>query len=441
MNHSTLTYSFIEQLWTSHVTASAIEKAKYGLLDYIASSYAGKDDRGVDKLIPMVLLEGGHAHAPILFHKRYVSPTQSAMINGFMGHALDYDDVHLQVRGHPSSVIVPALLALCGEGITGRRFLEAYVIGVEAMARIAQALTNEHYERGFHNTSTAGVLAAVIAGAYMRSYSIEKTCLAIGFAVTQSSGLRIHFGTETKPFHAGMAASSAVRSLLLAEVDFQASRESLDGDIGFFGVYGQGADYARGQLLQGGGEWRIETPGLWFKLHPFCSGAYYGVHAAEQIGRIPLEDIEEIELVFTHRSDAALINRNPRNGEEGRFSMEYIAALILSGRGLHAEDFQPVPIAEQLQGYMNKMKRTNLFDVPKHVKYTKINVMLTNGQQISKLGDAPKGSPANPVTEQELQHKFAAIVQSKAAQAVLYQVLRLDETEDLRSFIKQLDEL
>ncbi|GIP31989.1 MmgE/PrpD family protein [Paenibacillus sp. J2TS4] len=443
MGKDTLTFSFVEKLWNTPFTKDSLEKAKYGLLDYIASSYAGKDDSGVAKLIQMARMEGGHTLAPVLFHPLKVSPSQSALINGFMGHALDYDDVHIQVRGHPSSVILPALLALCEAGMSGRRFLQAYIIGVEAMARVAQALTNEHYEKGFHNTSTAGVLAASLAGAYFKSYSVEKACLALGLATTQASGLRVHFGTETKPLHAGLAASSAVRSLLLADVDFQSNRTSLDGNLGFFAVFGQGLDQARKQLLQDNGlAWRIETPGLWFKLYPFCSGAYFGLHAAEQIGPIPLHDISEIELIFTHHSDAALINRNPSNGEEGRFSIEYIVALILSGHGVHPDDFQRVPIRKEIRAYMEKMKRTNIFDVSDTVKYTQIIVTMTNGKTISEIGDCPKGSPGNPVTEEELLSKFNCNVTNIHAPVVLEQILRLDEIGDIhKEFARQLSEV
>ncbi|ALS26411.1 MmgE/PrpD family protein [Paenibacillus sp. 32O-W] len=442
MGRDTVTLSFVEKLWNTPFSRASMEKAKYGLMDYIASSYAGKDDTGVAKLVRMARLEGGHPLAPVLFHSMDVSPSQSALINGFMGHALDYDDVHSQVRGHPSTVILPALLAVCDAGTTGRRFLEAYIIGVEAMARIAQALTNEHYERGFHNTGTTGVLAATLAGAYLKSYSVEKACLALGFATTQASGLRVHFGTETKPLHAGLAASSAVRALLLADADVQANKASLDGEIGFFAVFGQGIERARELLLQESGPaWRIETPGLWFKLYPFCSGAYYGVHAAEKIGPIPLERIAGIEIIFPHRSDAALVHRNPSNGEEGRFSIEYITALILSGRGLRPDDFQRVPIGEDIRSYMEKMKRINVFDVPAGRRYTQITVKLTDGNTISETGDCPKGSPGNPVTEQELISKFAGIVKSEHASVVLDRILKLDETENVQAFAKQLGEL
>jgi 2-methylcitrate dehydratase PrpD len=435
-----LTAAFLDKLRQMPVSGESLEKAKYGLLDYIASAFAGRADAGVLKLIRVAEEEGGRPAAPVLFHGRRVSRGQSALVNGFMGHALDFDDVHAEVRGHPSTVILPALIALADRGGDGRRFLEAYVVGVEAMARIAQALTNEHYERGFHNTATAGALAAAIAGAHYLDWPAERTARALGLAATQAGGLRVHFGTETKPLHAGLAAAAAVRSLLFAEADMQASRASLDGRLGFFAVFGRGEERAREALLRDDAVPRIVRPGLWHKLYPFCSAAYFGWHAAEQLGPVPLERIDGIEIAFTGRSDAALIHQRPANGEEGRFSIEYVAALILSGRGIRAGDFRRVPIDGEIRAYMDRMRRVNVFDEPPGVRYTRITVRLKDGGTLSAVGDRPKGSAGNPVTEEELERKFDEVVTGPNAAAIRQQVLRLDEVRDVRELVRLLGE-
>ena len=435
-----LTADFIGKLWNMAVSGESLEKAKYGVLDFAASAFAGRADAGVLKLLRAAEEEGGRTLAPVLFHGRRVSREQSALVNGFMAHALDYDDVHAEARGHPSAVLLPALTALADRGGDGRRFLEAYVVGVEAMARIALALTNEHYERGFHNTATAGALAAAIAGAWYLGWPPDRAARALGLAATQAAGLRVHFGTETKPLHAGLAAAAAVRSLRFAEADVQASRAVLDGRLGFFAVFGQGEERAREELLRDDPVPRIVRPGLWHKLYPFCSAAYYGWHAAEQIGHVPLERIDAIEIAFTGRSDAALVHQRPANGEEGRFSIEYVAALILSGRGLRAGDFQRVPVDDEIRAYMDRMRRVHVFDEPPGVRYTRITVRLKDGGTLAAVGDKPKGSAGNPVTEAELLRKYDEVVASPHAAAIRERILRLDEEEDMPSFVGLLGE-
>lgn len=435
-----LTAAFLDKLWRMPFSDESLAKAKYGLLDYVASAYAGREDDGVAKLIRAAEEEGGRPIAPVLFRGRRVSREQSALINGFMGHALDYDDVHVEARGHPSTVILPSLIAFGDRGGDGRRFLEAYILGIEAMARIALALTNEHYERGFHNTATVGALAAAVAGAYYLGWPAERAAQALGLAATQAGGLRVHFGTETKPLHAGLAAAAAVRALLLAEADVQANRSALDGPIGYFAVFGRGEERARAELLRDDAVPRIVSPGLWHKLYPFCSAAYFGWHAAEQIGPVPLDRIEAIEIAFTGRSDAALIYRRPENGEEGRFSIEYIAALILSGRGLHARYFQRVPVDDEIRAYMERMRRVNVFDAPPGARFTRITVRLTDGGTVCAVGDRPKGSAGNPVTESEIERKYGEVVTAPNAAMIRERILRLDELGDVRAFIGLLGE-
>lgn len=443
MRKTSLTASFVKKLWETPFTDVSLLQARYGIVDYIASSYTGKDDPGASKLKRIIAMEGGHPLSPLLYRKLDATPVQAAMLNGYMGHALDYDDVHMQVRGHPSTVILPALLALCEPGTTGRRLLEAYILGVEAMARLAQALTNDHYEKGFHNTGTTGVLAAALAGAYLRGFAEEQACLALGFAASQAGGLRVHFGTETKPLHAGLAAAGAVRSIQLAAEGFQASDSALDGGTGFFAAYGHADEEAISEQLLGSKEsaLRIVRPGLWFKLHPFCSAAYYGVHALEKLSseHIESEEIASVELTFTHRTDAALIHRRPSTGEEGRFSLEYIAALSLSGLGLKPDYFQPIPIQNHISLLMSKMNRSYVTDIPGHVRYTKITVTLVDGRVFSAIGDHPKGSPGNPVTEKELEEKFRALTGGTAAsQSLLQSILELDGMRDVSPLLARL---
>ena len=477
-----LTAAFVDQLWHTPFTEGSLRLAKFGIVDFVASSYAGKDDPGVFKLKQVFAAEGGLPLAPLLYQRQDATPVQAALLNGFMGHALDYDDVHTEVRGHPSTVILPALFALIGpdsggaesqsgqqpgggdaeskngtdqgsvdaepnanadepaRGLGGRRLLEAYAVGVEAMARLALALTGAHYERGFHNTATVGVLAATLAGAYLRGFTPELACRALGFAASQAGGLRVHFGSEAKPLHAGLAASAAVRSLLLAAAGFGASADALDGPAGFFAAYGEGdAAAVRERLLApiaASGGWRIEQPGLWFKLHPFCSAAYYGVHALEQLMPLTLrlDEIDSVDLAFTPGGDAALIHRMPTTGEEGRFSLEYIAALMLSGRGLHPAHFQPVALDAELQAYLALMSRSYPPDGLPPQRCTRVTLRLTDGRSLSAIGDRPKGSPANPVTEAELLPKFSGIAgSSPAAQSLLQTILDLDAQTDISS--------
>src|SRR5699024_5711655 len=133
----------------------------------------------------------------------------SALYNGFLGHYLDFDDVHEESRSHPSVVIFPALLSLSlHRKYTFYEFLSAYVVGVETMVKLTKALGDNHYNKGWHNTSTIGVIAASAASSYLLKSSKDQVATALGIAATTASGLRLQFGTEVKPLHAGLSSRS-----------------------------------------------------------------------------------------------------------------------------------------------------------------------------------------------------------------------------------------
>src|SRR3546814_17112120 len=71
-----------------------------------------------------------------------VDPAVAALANGTFGHALDFDDVLSIMPAHPSQVILPALLA-AAPGTTGRRLMEASVIGLEVRAKLGVGITTE----------------------------------------------------------------------------------------------------------------------------------------------------------------------------------------------------------------------------------------------------------------------------------------------------------
>ena len=56
----------------------------------------------------------------------------------------------------------------------------------------------------------------------------------MGIAAAQVSGIRLNFGTESKPLQAGLAAQKGVQAALLAEAGIAAGHTVLDGSQGIF---------------------------------------------------------------------------------------------------------------------------------------------------------------------------------------------------------------
>ncbi|MWN90257.1 MmgE/PrpD family protein [Gilliamella sp. Pra-s65] len=403
--------------------AVVIQRAISGVIDYFASSLQARHDTDAKNLLSWIDDEGGKARAWLVGQKKLATARQAALFNGFQAHCLDYDDVHSEVRGHPSAVILSALIASIRLDnvdlkIDGRRFLTAYVIGIEVMALLGKSVNPAHYEKGWHTTITLGGIAATAAICYL--YDEPFLSQALTLAATQASGMRLLMGTPIKFLHAGLAAEHAIQAVEWLRAGIHAKQDFLNDKLGFLAIYGQGN--ASLDLCHWGKPWKIVEPGLWFKTYSYCSAAAYVADAGKllyQHRQLNVDDIANITLFFTpENSDAALIYRLPLFAEQGRFSAEYILALTLLGIPLDFEQFSATPIPEHIQKLMQKMQRSYQIQLPPHPKayngrYVVIDIVLNNGKKICQRIDIPKGSPQNPYSQAEMSLKLINAIKNQ----------------------------
>src|SRR5256714_14625625 len=129
--------------------------ARQCVLDYYGVALAGADDPLAKILLDELAEAGGAMQASVIGHKACLPALSAALINGAIGHALDYDDVNLAMPGHPSVAILPGLIALAEQRrSTGREVVAAFVAGYETVCRIGSAFRPGHYNLGFHATGT-----------------------------------------------------------------------------------------------------------------------------------------------------------------------------------------------------------------------------------------------------------------------------------------------
>ena len=122
------------------VPADAVKWAKWGILDCTGVALAGSATETSAIINNYLEFVGGNPQARVLGLGVKTSAPEAAMANGTLAHALDYDDMNRSMLGHPSSVLTAALLPLAESlQLPGRKVLEAYVVGLEAMAQIGRA--------------------------------------------------------------------------------------------------------------------------------------------------------------------------------------------------------------------------------------------------------------------------------------------------------------
>ena len=214
-----------------HLDDPARTVAKQCVLDWLGAALAGAGEEAT-QILNSAIVEG-EGPASIIASDRRVSSRTAALINGTASHALDFDDTHLSMHGHPTAAILPAVLATAEHhGGSGAVVLSALVAGVEAACGAGSVLADPLYEAGWHNTFTLGILGAALACAQLLELDLERTCDAVGLAATQGAGLKSMFGTMTKPLHAGLSAAGGVLAAELARGGFTSQARRARGTPG-----------------------------------------------------------------------------------------------------------------------------------------------------------------------------------------------------------------
>ena len=149
----------------------------------------------------------------------------TALINGIASHVDDYDDTHLEMIIHATSPVASALFAIAEAygPVTGHEFITAFVAGVEAEYKLGLSVTPEHYDVGWHITSTVGSVGAAVGMGKLPGLDTTHMQQAIGVAATQVVGMQEFFGSDTKSFHIGRAAQGGMLAALLAKNRFISS--------------------------------------------------------------------------------------------------------------------------------------------------------------------------------------------------------------------------
>lgn len=269
----------------------------------------------------------------------------AALLNGVAAHALDYDDVATAWRGHPSAVMFAALAAVSSASdAPDDNILEAFVVGFEVGAAIGRGMIEWHYAKGWHSTSTIGVVAATAACCRYLKLSREITANALGLAVAQAGGTRANFGSEAKPLHVGFAAAGAVRATLVAIAGVESGDNSLSGPHGFDKLYG-GVDSSifHELSLLGNNAQPAAIGGIEIKVFPTCFATHRALSAAAQMRRtrnLSTDKITRVTVVGNPTSHAPLGNTFPQSADEAKFHMATCVAMMLANGSVGLADFE-----------------------------------------------------------------------------------------------------
>lgn len=330
----------------------------------------------------------------------------AALVNGTMAHALDYDDVTSPLRGHPSVAMVPALMAL-GESLRseGRALIDAFAVGFEVTLKIARAIVDDQYAKGWHSTASIATFGAVAACARLAGLDARSTSHALGIAVAQIAGTRQNFGTMAKPLQAGLANATALRSVLLAQAGMDASRVAMDGPFGYGTLYADGQDLHAQLDTLGSLPLEIDAAGIEVKKYPLCYATHRtvdGVLDARAAHGLSLADVDRVDVRTNYRATVPLIYPRPQTGLEAKFSMPYAVAASLLDGGLRLSSFvDPAVQRPEIQNFM-AMVSVSEGQPPMFPRWAEVDIHLKDGRVLASRIERLRGSAQVPLTDAEL---------------------------------------
>ncbi|MGL3213577.1 MmgE/PrpD family protein [Bradyrhizobium sp. BR 1433] len=440
------TANFVAGLKLSDLSGRCREAARTGIIDCVGVMIAGAAEQPVRIVSAMVAASTQNDGAPEVPSGRNLAAPDAALVNGVAAHVLDYDDVAL--AGHPSTVLVPAILA---EGwslnSSGADALAAYAAGYEVWAQVIALEPGHLHERGFHPTAVMGALATAAACARLRNLDSTKTAHAIAIAASLASGLVANFGTMTKSLHAGRTAQSGVLAARLADQGFTASLDVLEHQTGFLRAHSpSGTPDIENGTIDIGRNWRLADLGINVKRYPTCYATHRSIDA--MIGlvnahKLKPDDVKEIRVHTGVTQRLMLRNTNPQTGLEAKFSMEFaMTAALIAGRVGLSELTDEFVSRPDVGATFAKVRCTTTDEImPGDQPFApadRVSVVLTSGEV---LEHAPvvhaKGSWQRPLLRDELQDKFmdcaTRVFKQGQAAALFEQLWNIEDLGSIRS--------
>jgi aconitate decarboxylase len=419
-----------------------IDVAKLALMDQIGVALAGVgEDPGVK--VQAMVDRCTASEATVLGNPRKTTTWLAALMNGTLGHTLDFDDC--SSFGHPSVVLVPAMLAT-GEtqDRSGRALLEAYIAGYEvgeALSRIVPRRADQFH--GLHSTAMFGPLTSATVSGKLLGLNAAQQRHAWGIAASQAGGITGNFGTHTKPLHGGIASQAGVMAAELAASGFEANPDALDAPLGYISsvvAAGRMEGVDVGKATAELGQWHIAD--TWrLKKYPCGYIAQGAIDAAlrfrEQTG-LRLTDLTSVEIRVPHLQPYFRVH--PVGEFSGKFGYEYpVACAILDGHVIKSTFSNAAFKRPELQSHLAKFKT---LEDPDSAKHGPLGVLMieAKGKTIAQPIEIPLGDAKRPVPPAQVVEKYVRNATEVVGEAVARRTAEMLQTiETLPSIRSVLD--
>jgi len=430
-----------------------IQAAKAAIIDSLACMLAGSLEPLAKILCQYIEEEGGHPTASVIGKKIKTTTTNAALVNGAIGHALDYDDITEVTKTHPTVVLLPAVLALAEENMSsGRDLLLAYLVGFEVACSIGVGMSPAYFdELGWHPTGPLGTVGASAGASKILRMSKDKVAMTVSLAASQGAGLRQNFGTMTKPFHAGNAARCGVSAARLINLGFTAGSDTIEGPFGFMNAFSGGSNFSPEAVIASlQSTCHMDESGIEIKKYPCCGSAHLSLDALLNLvstRSIDPAEIDKVSVLVDFDPPRSLIHSNPSTPLEGKFSMEYCLASAIVDKHVGLNTFTSDKFDRTtVQSLMPKIGMERIpgnEGKPSWMEgFHEVHLSLKNGEQFSNRASRTRRGSLRGVTFSEVVSKFqdcaSLVIDEGSLPELIDSLVNLEKVTDINQVTSRM---
>ncbi len=420
-----------------------VHRLQHSMLDWLGVAIAGAGRPEIRRLCALYGTPMIDGSATVFRQQIRTSPEIAAFLNGFAGHVLDFDDVIVELNGHPSAVVVPAVLAMAEvERVSGPRVIEALYAGIETVGWLGRLFGDRHYQSGWHATSILGTLGATAAVSRLLGAEAEAIEMALGLAGALTSGIQGTFGTSGKSLQIGNAAASAIRASCCIQ-------HGLDGPTGILekpgGLLHTHAGIHDSFRVFSSNEHESFVRRIILKRHASCFGTHATLQAIQQLmaPENPIADLQELIIQVSPQLYRVCRIDRPTSGDEIKFSLRTVAALALLeiDTGDLATYRTELAESDVVKAIAEKIRIHVVDEFPS--TYCKIQATFMGGRIVKKTADSNQ-----PITDLDRQftmvrNKFSVLCQgilpALQRDTIIRQVTNLSLIENISDLMTQFE--
>jgi len=405
----------------AQLSQDAVYQAKRFLLDSVGCALGGYQQHDVKIALAVLDEIAGRGRATVIGTGKRIDPVSASLANGLMIRCMDYNDIYWkQDPSHPSDIF-PAALAGCERTKSdGRELIVGLVLGHEFEMRFCEAAFPGIRERGWHHATLTAFVSPIVAGRGMH-LGWEQIQHAIGISASRHATLgAVTAGKLTMMKNAvdPMATQSGVLAALMAEKGYTGPEHVVDGKEGLTHCFGP--SWKLNLLTDGLGEsWRITQCGM--KAFPTEALTHTPISAVLDIVKsndLKPEQVEKVQIRSLARAADILSDPSkydPRSKETADHSLPYVIAAAIADRQVTPVQFEMKKIMDPtIRAQLKKVEVVADPEIEKvfpALQRVIVNLTTTDGRTFTKQLDYPKGDPRNPLSDAEVEEKFAALAE------------------------------